>query len=45
VVRVERPTLPFSSSDVRRLIKGGHSVLYLVPEEVADYIGKRGLYR
>lgn len=45
VVRVERPTLPFSSSEVRRLIKAGQSVLYVVPEEVADYIAKRELYR
>lgn len=45
VVRIERPTLPFSSSEVRRLIKAGHSVRYVVPEEVADYIEKRELYR
>lgn len=45
VTRVERPALPFSSSDVRRLLKEGSSVRYLVPEEVADYIEKRGLYR
>jgi nicotinate-nucleotide adenylyltransferase len=45
VVRVERPTLPFSSTEIRRLIKAGHSVRYVVPEEVADYIEKRELYR
>lgn len=45
VERVERPTLPFSSSEVRRLLKAGQSVRYLVPEEVADYIEKRRLYR
>ena len=45
VVRVARPTLPFSSSEVRRLIKAGQSVRYVVPEAVADYIEKRGLYR
>jgi len=45
VVRVERPTLPFSSSEVRRLLKEGRSVRYVVAERVADYIDKRGLYR
>ena len=45
VVRVERPTLPFSSSEVRRLLKEGRSVRYVVAERVADYIEKRGLYR
>lgn len=45
VVRVDRPALPFSSSDVRRLLKEGRSVRYVVPEPVADYIDKRELYR
>jgi nicotinate-nucleotide adenylyltransferase len=45
VVRMDRPTLPFSSSEVRRLIKEGRSVRYVVAETVADYIDKRELYR
>ena len=45
VIRLERPALPFSASEVRSLIKLGRSVRYLVPEEVDDYIVKRGLYR
>jgi nicotinate-nucleotide adenylyltransferase len=45
VVRMDRPTLPFSSTEVRRLIKEGRSVRYVVAETVADYIDKRELYR
>jgi nicotinate-nucleotide adenylyltransferase len=42
---VEGAGLPISATDVRRRIREGHSVRYLVPEPVADYIRKRGLYR
>jgi nicotinate-nucleotide adenylyltransferase len=45
VVTVDRPTLPFSSTEVRRLVSEGHSVRYVVSERVADYIEKRELYR
>jgi nicotinate-nucleotide adenylyltransferase len=45
VVTVDRPTLPFSSTEVRRLVSEGRSVRYVVPEPVADYIEKRELYR
>ena len=42
---IEGPGLPISSTEVRRRIGAGQSVRYLVPEGVADYITKRGLYR
>lgn len=42
---VAGPGLPISSSEIRRRIGSGCSVRYLVPEGVADYIAKRGLYR
>lgn len=45
VRRVEAPGLPVSASDVRRRVREGRSVRYLVPDGVADYLGKRGLYR
>ena len=45
VVRVERPALPVSSSEVRRAGHEERSVRYLVPDAVADYIEKRELYR
>jgi len=45
VARVEGSGLPISASDVRRRLREGKSVRYLVPEAVADYIAKRELYR
>jgi nicotinate-nucleotide adenylyltransferase len=47
-VRVERvsgPGLAISATEVRRRVHEGRSVRYLVPDAVADYIAKRGLYR
>ena len=42
---VEGPALPISASDIRRRVREGRSIRYLVPAAVADYIAKRGLYR
>lgn len=39
------PGLAVSATEIRRRVKEGHSIRYLVPETVADYIAKRGLYR
>jgi nicotinate-nucleotide adenylyltransferase len=44
-LRVGGPGLPVSSSEIRRRVREGRSVRYLVPDAVADYIEKRGLYR
>jgi nicotinate-nucleotide adenylyltransferase len=44
-LRVEGPGLPVSSSEIRDRVKAGRSVRYLVPDAVADFIEKRGLYR
>jgi nicotinate-nucleotide adenylyltransferase len=44
VERVPGPGLPISATEVRRRVREGKSVRYLVPEAVADYIVKRGLY-
>ena len=43
--RVEGPGLPISATVVRRRAAAGQSVRYLVPDAVAEYIAKRGLYR
>jgi nicotinate-nucleotide adenylyltransferase len=45
VRRVAGPGLPVSASEIRRRVKEGRSIRYLVPDLVADYIAKRGLYR
>jgi nicotinate-nucleotide adenylyltransferase len=38
------PALSISSSDIRRRVRAGQPIRYLVPEGVQTYIGKRGLY-
>lgn len=45
VVYVDGPGLPVSATDVRRRVRDGKSIRFLVPDAVADYIAKRGLYR
>jgi nicotinate-nucleotide adenylyltransferase len=45
VMWVEGPALPVSATDVRRRVRDGRSIRFLVPDPVADYIAKRGLYR
>ncbi|MGE0452913.1 MAG: nicotinate-nucleotide adenylyltransferase [Vicinamibacteria bacterium] len=42
---IEEPGLPISASDLRRRAAQGRSLRGLVPDAVADYIQKRGLYR
>jgi nicotinate-nucleotide adenylyltransferase len=44
-VSVAGPVLPVSSTEIRRRVAARQSVRYLVPESVADFIEKRGLYR
>lgn len=44
-VPVTGPGLPVSSTEIRRRVAAGQSVRYLVPEAVAEFIEKRGLYR
>jgi nicotinate-nucleotide adenylyltransferase len=45
ISKVEGPRLPISSTAIRGRIREGRSIRYLVPEGVAEYIAKRGLYR
>ena len=45
VTLVEIPALAISSTDIRARVAQGRPINYLVPDGVARYITKRGLYR
>ena len=42
---VQAPLMEISATDVRRRVRDGRSVRYMVPEAVRAYIEERGLYR
>jgi nicotinate-nucleotide adenylyltransferase len=41
----DMPRLDVSSSDIRRRVRDGQPIRYLVPDAVADAIAEQGLYR
>lgn len=45
VIFLEETFLDISSTRIRRLVAGGRSVRYLVPDPVRNYIALHGLYR
>lgn len=45
VVRLDNPPVAISSSALRARARAGHSLRYLVPDAVAAYVAKHGLYR
>lgn len=42
---VNVPELSISSSEVRAKIEAGHSIQFLVPQDIANYIHEKGLYQ
>jgi nicotinate-nucleotide adenylyltransferase len=42
---VPMPLIDISSTDIRRRVREGRSVRYLLPRPVQDYIAEHGLYR
>lgn len=43
--RVEVPAVEISATEIRRRVAAGRSIRYWVPEVVAGFIARRGLYR
>lgn len=44
-ILLKAPLIELASSDIRRRFGAGHSIRYLVPDAVRDYIERSGLYR
>jgi nicotinate-nucleotide adenylyltransferase len=42
---IEIPALAISSTDIRRRVKEGRPITYLVPQGVKEFIEKNGFYR
>ena len=45
VMAVHMPLIEISGTELRRRVSHGEPVRYLVPDAVADYIERHGLYR
>lgn len=45
VRQTQAPLIDISATEIRQIVKSGKEIRYLVPEIVAEYIKKRGLYK
>lgn len=45
IYRLNSPVLEISSNDIRRRVRDGESIRYLLPAKVVDYIYEHGLYQ
>ena len=44
-IRLDIPRLDISSDQIRRLLRAGRSIRFLVPDSVREYIAENELYR
>ncbi|MGR3741605.1 nicotinate-nucleotide adenylyltransferase [Companilactobacillus sp. DQM5] len=44
VIWVNSPLMNINSTDIRKKVNSGHTIKYLVPKKVEEYIKKEGLY-
>ncbi len=45
IFHIEIPSLAISSTDIRNRVRSNHTIKYLLPESVEQYILKYGIYR
>lgn len=45
IFRLNSPVLEISSNDIRRRVRDGESIRYLLPKKVVDYIYQHNLYK
>ncbi len=44
-IMIQNPLIDLSSTEIRARVRTGHSIRYMVPDGVGEYINDKGLYR